>query len=106
MDVRSTWDGAQQTALEGPARLATAANAPRWVGLLLSFALGMILATVRVGNAPAPFGLALLATMGYGAGGALCLLGNLAGYFAAFGVTAGTQMSAGCVLVFTTAYLR
>ena len=104
MDVRSTWDGAQQTALEGPARLATAANAPRWVGLLLSFALGMILATVRVGNAPAPFGLALLATMGYGAGGALCLLGNLAGYFAAFGVTAGTQMSAGCVLVFTTAY--
>ena len=71
MDVRSTWDGAQQTALEGPSRLATAANAPRWVGLLLSFTLGMILATVRVGNAPAPFGLALLATMGYGAGGAL-----------------------------------
>ena len=29
MDVRSTWDGAQQTALEGPSRLATAANAPR-----------------------------------------------------------------------------
>lgn len=104
MDVRGTWKGGRQTALEGTSRLATAAQAPQWVGLLLSFALGMILATVRVGNAPAPFGLALLATMGYGTGGALCLLGNLAGYFAAFGITAGTQMSAGCVLVFTTAY--
>ena len=48
MDVRSTWDGAQQTALEGPARLATAANAPRWVGLLLSFALGMILIVISL----------------------------------------------------------
>lgn len=104
MDVRGTWKGVRQTALEGTSRLATAAAAPQWVGLLLSFALGMILATVRVGNAPAPFGLALLATMGYGTGGALCLFGNLAGYFAAFGITAGTQMSAGCVLVFTTAY--
>lgn len=104
MDVRGMWKGARQTALEGPARLATAAHAPQWVGLLLSFALGMILATVRVGNAPAPFGVALLATMGYGAGGALCLLGNMAGYFVAFGITVGTQMSAGCVLVFMTAY--
>lgn len=104
MDVRGTWKGARQAALEGTSRLATAAQAPQWVGLLLSFALGMILATVRVGNAPAPFGLALLATMGYGKGGALCLFGNLAGYFAAFGITAGTQMSAGCALVFTAAY--
>ena len=104
MDVRSTWKGARQTALEGPARLVKSAHAPQWLGLLLSFSLGMILSTVHVGNAPAPFGLALLATMGYGSGGALCLLGDMAGYFAAFGVTAGTQMSAGCVLVFTTAY--
>lgn len=104
MDVRGTWKGGRQTALEGTSRLAMAAQAPQWVGLLLSFALGMILATVGLGNAPAPFGLALLATMGYGTGGALCLLGNLAGYFAAFGITAGTQMSAGCVLVFTSAY--
>lgn len=104
MDVRSPWNGNRTAALECPPRPAVLSDAPHWVGLLLSFALGMIISTVHIGETPAPFGLALLTAVGYGAGGALCLAGNMLGYFAAFGITAGTQMSAGCLLVFTASY--
>ena len=72
--------------------------------MLVSFALGLILSTAHIADSPAPFGLAFLAAMGYGSGGALCLVGCALGYFAAFGVASGTQLAAGCCLTFLTAY--
>lgn len=87
-----------------PIGLLPASDNAKWVGMLVSFALGLILSTAHIADAPAPFGLAFLAAMGYGSGGALCLVGCALGYFAAFGVASGTQLAAGCCLTFLTAY--
>lgn len=84
--------------------LLPASDNAKWVGMLVSFALGLILSTAHIAGSPAPFGLAFLAAMGYGSGGALCLVGCALGYFAAFGVASGTQLAAGCCLTFLTAY--
>lgn len=91
-------------ALPSPIGLLPASENAKWVGMLVSFALGLILSTAHIAGAPAPFGLAFLAAMGYGSGGALCLAGCALGYFAAFGVATGTQLAAGCCLIFLTAY--
>lgn len=91
-------------ALPSPIRLLPASENAKWVGMLVSFALGLILSTAHIAGSPAPFGLAFLAAMGYGSGGALCLVGCALGYFAAFGVATGTQLAAGCCLTFLTAY--
>lgn len=69
-----------------PMGLLPASDNAKWVGMLVSFALGLILSTAHIAGSPAPFGLAFLAAMGYGSGGALCLVGCALGYFAAFGV--------------------
>ena len=87
-----------------PIGLLPASDNAKWVGMLVSFALGLILSTAHIAGSPAPFGLAFLAAMGYGSGGALCLVGCALGYFAAFGVASGTQLAAGCCLTFLTAY--
>ena len=86
-----------------PMGLLPASDNAKWVGMLVSFALGLILSTAHIAGSPAPFGLAFLAAMGYGSGGALCLVGCALGYFAAFGVASGTQLAAGCCLTFLTA---
>ena len=86
-------------ALPSPIGLLPASENAKWVGMLVSFALGLILSTAHIAGAPAPFGLAFLAAMGYGSGGALCLAGCALGYFAAFGVATGTQLAAGCCLI-------
>lgn len=91
-------------ALPSPIGLLPASENAKWVGMLVSFALGLILSTAHIAGSPAPFGLAFLAAMGYGSGGALCLTGCALGYFAAFGVATGTQLAAGCCLIFLTAY--
>ncbi|MFR5421666.1 MAG: hypothetical protein ACLTG4_06795 [Oscillospiraceae bacterium] len=91
-------------ALPSPIGLLPASENAKWVGMLVSFALGLILSTAHIAGSPAPFGLAFLAAMGYGSGGALCLVGCALGYFAAFGVATGTQLAAGCCLTFLTAY--
>lgn len=91
-------------ALPSPIGLLPASENAKWVGMLVSFALGLILSTAHIAGSPAPFGLAFLAAMGYGSGGALCLAGCALGYFAAFGVATGTQLAAGCCLIFLTAY--
>ena len=93
-------------ALPSPIGLLPASENAKWVGMLVSFALGLILSTAHIAGSPAPFGLAFLAAMGYGSGGALCLVGCALGYFAAFGVATGTQLAAGCCLTFLTAYFR
>ena len=87
-----------------PMGLLPASDNAKWVGMLVSFVLGLILSTAHIAGSPAPFGLAFLAAMGYGSGGALCLVGCALGYFAAFGVASGTQLAAGCCLTFLTAY--
>ena len=104
MDVKRTRQSRREGAAFGPEQWAAAAHIPQWAGIALCFALGLILSAARVGNAPAPFGVAMLATVGYGSGGAFCMLGCILGYFAACGFMAGTQMACGCALVFTTSY--
>lgn len=94
----------EQEQLRATARWMRMLHAPHWAELAMCFGLGLILSAARVANAPAPFGTAILTALGYGAGGFLCLLGCMVGYFAGFGFLAGTQMSCGCVLVFIVSY--
>ena len=51
-------------ALPSPIGLLPASENAKWVGMLVSFALGLILSTAHIAGAPAPFGLAFLAAMG------------------------------------------
>ena len=44
-----------------PIGLLPASDNAKWVGMLVSFALGLILSTARIAGSPAPFGLAFLA---------------------------------------------
>ena len=53
-------------ALPSPIGLLPASENAKWVGMLVSFALGLILSTAHIAGSPAPFGLAFLAAMGYG----------------------------------------
>ncbi|MBQ9044924.1 MAG: SpoIIE family protein phosphatase [Oscillospiraceae bacterium] len=79
-------------------------HASKWTELSVCFALGLVLSAARIGDSCAPFGTAILAVLGYGSGGLVCLLGASIGYYAAFGFTVGTQMTAGCVLTFAACY--
>lgn len=45
-------------ALPSPIRLLPASENAKWVGMLVSFALGLILSTAHIAGSPAPFGLA------------------------------------------------
>ena len=47
-------------ALPSPIGLLPASENAKWVGMLVSFALGLILSTAHIAGAPAPFGLAFL----------------------------------------------
>ena len=51
-------------ALPSPIGLLPASENAKWVGMLVSFALGLILSTAHIAGSPAPFGLAFLAAMG------------------------------------------
>ena len=86
------------------ARWAQMVHASKWMELLACFMLGLVLSAASLGNNCAPFGVAMVATLGYGSSGFLCLLGAMVGYYSAFGFTVGTQMSAGCVLTFSACY--
>ena len=79
-------------------------HASKWTELSICFGLGLVLSAAKIGLNCAPFGLAMLAVLGFGSGGFVCLIGAVAGYFAAFGFTIGTQMAAGCVLTFASLY--
>ena len=94
----------EQEVLRGPARWIQAAQAPAWAEYALCFSLGLVLSAAPVANGPAPFGVAILATLGYGVGGFLCLIGDLLGYYAGFGIEAGTEMACGCAMVFAVSY--
>ena len=79
-------------------------HASKWTELAACFSLGLVLAAAKVSNGCAPFAAAMLATLGYGSGGLVCFLGSAIGYYAAFGFTVGTQMAAGCSLIFAACY--
>ena len=81
-----------------------ALHGSRWMELSVCFALGLVLSAASLENGCSPFGLAMLAVLGYGSGGLACLAGACTGYYAAFGFTTGTQMAAGCVLTFAACY--
>ncbi len=97
-------EGLGSNTLRGPARWIRAANAPRWTEYILCFLLGLILSAAPIADGPAPFGIAMLATLGSGIGGCFCMLGNLIGYYAGFGLQAGTQMACGCIMVFLVSW--
>ena len=83
---------------------AQAMHASKWTELAVCFALGLVLSAAKLGNGCAPFGIAMLATLGYGSGGLLCFLGASVGYYASFGFTIGTQMAAAGALTFAACY--
>ena len=104
MDMGSVLDRREQHAsLSG--RWAQVLHASKWAELLGCFLLGLVLSAAKLGSGCGPFGIAMTATLGYGSGGLFCLLGSMTGYYAAFGFTVGTQMAAGCTLVFSACYL-
>lgn len=76
----------------------------RAAGLGLSFLLGAASAGVRVLGGCMPFGIAMVARAGPGAGGFVCLLGAMLGYFSAGGMDEGLRCVAACALVFTAAF--
>ena len=50
--------------LLSPMGLLPESDNAKWVGMLVSFSLGLILSTAHIAGSPAPFGLAFLAAMG------------------------------------------
>ena len=103
MDVRSVTERCEvpQSITQ---RWKQALHASGWTELTVCFLLGLVLSAAELGHSCAPFGIAMLAVLGYGTGGFVCLLGAVTGYYAAFGFTVGTQMAAGCMLTFAAAY--
>ena len=88
-------------------RLMKAARAPAWAEYLCCFGLGLILSAAPIAGSPAPFGIAMLAVIGFGICGFLFFAGAAVGYYAGFGFAAGTQMVGGCMLVFVmSCFLR
>ena len=85
-------------------RLLKAIRAPTWAEYLVCFGLGLVLSAASVAGSPAPFGIAMLATLGFGTGGFLFFVGAAVAYYAGFGFLAGTQMVGGCMLVFIASY--
>ena len=88
-------------------RLMRAIRAPAWAEYLLYFGLGLLLSAAPIAGSPAPFGIAMLAVLGFDAGGFLYFVGAAVGYYAGFGFIAGTQMIGACMIVFVVScFLR
>ena len=85
-------------------RLARAIRAPAWAEYLVYFGLGLVLSAAPIAGSPAPFGIAMLAVLGFDAGVFLFFTGTAVGYYAGFGFLAGTQMIGGCMLVLVLSY--
>ena len=85
-------------------RLARAIRAPAWAEYLVYFGLGLVLSAAPIAGSPAPFGIAMLAVLGFDAGVFLFFTGAVVGYYAGFGFLAGTQMIGGCMLVLVLSY--
>ena len=103
MDMKAVLE--QKKELQGKSeQWAQIMHASKWTELGVCFALGLVLSAAKLGSGCAPFGIAMIATLGYGSGGLVCFLGSAIGYYAAFGFTIGTQMAAGGALVFSFCY--
>ena len=103
MEIRESVRPAD-TALRGISRLTRAICAPAWADYLICMILGLVLSAAPVGGSPAPFGIAMLAALGFEAGVFLFFVGAAVGYYAGFGFTAGTQMIGACTLVLLLSY--
>ena len=106
MEIRESVRSSE-TKTQSLERLMKAIRAPSWAEYLFCFALGLILSAAPIAGSPAPFGLAMLAVIGFGICGFLFFTGAAIGYYAGFGFIAGTQMVGGCMLVFVlSCFLR
>ena len=76
----------------------------RLVGFALSFALGFVMATVKVMGSCGPFGIGMVA-VATGPGGVICLTGASLGYIFSGGFDWGIRYVASCMLVFTTGFV-
>ena len=85
-------------------RLTKAIHAPAWAEYLICFGLGLVLSAAPIAGSPAPFGIAMLAVLGFDTGVFLFFVGAAVGYYAGFGFIAGTQMIGGCMLVLLLSY--
>ncbi|MEG2988239.1 MAG: SpoIIE family protein phosphatase [Oscillospiraceae bacterium] len=72
--------------------------------LMIRFLLGAILSSAQVLGEAAPFGLAVVASSGPGAGGLAALLGVCFGALSARGFTEGLRYAAAAVLIFSVSF--
>ena len=72
---------------------------------ILNFALGMVLATIPLFGAAAPFGVAVTAHLTGGIASLMCALGASLGYLLAFDFQDGIRSVAAVVLVFTAGFV-
>lgn len=88
----------KQWQISRPALMKTAA-------LGIHFLLGFVTGCVRVFESAGPFGVAMAARSGGGAGGLVCMLGAAAGYVISGGAAWSIRYLAALVLVYTTAFV-
>ena len=103
MQIRESVRASEQTE-RCISRLTRAIRAPVWAEYLIDFGLGLVLSAAPVAGSPAPFGIAMLAVLGFDADVFLFFVGAAVGYYAGFGFLAGTQMIGGCMLVLVLSY--
>ena len=73
--------------------------------LCTHFALGFVTGCVRIFGDCGPFGVAMTARAGGGAGGLMCLLGAAAGYLAAGGLGWSLRYMSALIMTYTAAFL-
>ncbi len=81
------------------------AAAVRTASLATHFTLGFVTGCVRIFAGGGPFGVAMAARAGGGAGGAMCVLGAMAGYLVSGGMSWALRYWAALVMVFTASFL-
>ena len=74
-------------------------------GYLLNFLLGFAMASARIFQVAAPFGIGIVSQAGSGLGGVVCLIGTALGYLATGGFDWGIKYIATSVMVYTAAFM-
>ena len=72
---------------------------------LLFLICGFLLSCGKLGGTPAPFALALLASVGGGLRGLTCLIGTVAGYLTMQPFSQGLQMTSSGILIYVVNYI-
>lgn len=103
MEIRESVCSPEQS-VRSISRLTKAIRAPDWVENLICFGMGLLLSAAPIAGSPAPFGIAMLAVLGFGSGSFLYFVGAAVGYYVCFGFLLGTQMIGSAMLVLVLSF--